>query len=204
MRVAEVVLFHHVCGLTSGLASLADELRELGHQVHTPDLYDGQTRTSIEDGVELSDQIGFGALLERASDAVRPLATDVVYMGISMGAMHAQAMTLSRPGARGAVLLEGCVAVPDLGAALQIPSPAWPQRVPVQIHGMQDDPFFAGEGDIENARAIVADVDGSELITYQGGAHLFCDRSLASFDPAAFSLMLERLAPFLASLDRTG
>jgi dienelactone hydrolase len=36
--MAEVVLFHHVQGLTDGVLAFAGELRAGGHTVHTPDL----------------------------------------------------------------------------------------------------------------------------------------------------------------------
>ena len=49
--MAEVVLFHHVQGLTPGMVAFADELRRAGHAVHTPDLFDGRTFGSIEDGM---------------------------------------------------------------------------------------------------------------------------------------------------------
>ena len=40
--MTEVVLFHHVQGLTDGLRASADELRAGGHTVHAPDLFDGE------------------------------------------------------------------------------------------------------------------------------------------------------------------
>ena len=41
--MTEVVLFHHVRGLTEGVRRLADELRAGGHTVHAPDFFDGRT-----------------------------------------------------------------------------------------------------------------------------------------------------------------
>ena len=49
--MAEVVLYHHVQGLTDGMQSFADELRAAGHTVHTPDLFDGRTFDTIEEGM---------------------------------------------------------------------------------------------------------------------------------------------------------
>ena len=49
--MAEVVLFHHVLGLGEGVQAFADELREAGHTVHTPDLYDGKTFKEIGEGI---------------------------------------------------------------------------------------------------------------------------------------------------------
>jgi dienelactone hydrolase len=40
--MAEVLLFHHVRGLTPGVVALADRFRAAGHLVHTPDRYGGR------------------------------------------------------------------------------------------------------------------------------------------------------------------
>jgi hypothetical protein len=61
---------------------------------------------------------------------------------------------------------------------------------------MSDDPFFAGEGDIDAARALVAQAASStsaELFTYAGDHHLFTDDSLESHDPTATALVIERV-----------
>ena len=49
--------------------------------------------------------------------------------------------------------------------------PAWPAEVPVQVHGMDADPLFVGEGDLEAARALVAQAPAGELFLYPGDAH---------------------------------
>ena len=41
--MAEVLLYHHIQGLTDGVRTFADDLRQAGHTVHTPDLFDGRT-----------------------------------------------------------------------------------------------------------------------------------------------------------------
>jgi dienelactone hydrolase len=41
--MAEVGLFHHVQGLTPGVLAFADRLREAGHTVTAPDLFDGRS-----------------------------------------------------------------------------------------------------------------------------------------------------------------
>src|SRR5207247_10144266 len=40
-HMAEVLLFHHALGLTSGCVSFADRLRDAGPVVHAPDLCHG-------------------------------------------------------------------------------------------------------------------------------------------------------------------
>ena len=57
--MTEIILFHHAQGLTSGLVAFAAELRRAGHTVHTPDLYDGHTFETLEEGVGYAKRVGF-------------------------------------------------------------------------------------------------------------------------------------------------
>lgn len=63
--MTEVVLFHHVQGLTPGVVAFADELRAAGHTVHTPDVFDGNTFATVEDGIGYVKSVGFGEMIER-------------------------------------------------------------------------------------------------------------------------------------------
>src|SRR4051812_16255984 len=110
-NVTEVVLYHHVQGLTDGVRSFADELREAGHTVHTPDLFEGRTFATIEDGMAFAREQGFGALAERGVRAADELRDDIVYAGFSMGVMPAQQLAQTRSGARGALLIYSCLPV---------------------------------------------------------------------------------------------
>jgi dienelactone hydrolase len=189
--MAEVMLFHHVQGLTPGVRRFADELRSAGHAVHTPDLFASRTFSTIEEGMAFAREIGFDTILDRGVADADRLGTDLVYAGFSMGVMPAQKLAQTRAGARGALLLAGCVPVSEFGDH-------WPDDVPVQIHGMDADPFFAEEGgDIDAARELVSSTDQAELFLYPGDAHLFADSSLPSHDPAAAELMTGRVLDFL-------
>lgn len=194
--MANVVLFHHVQGLTDGMAALADQLSDEGHDVVTPDLFDGQQFDTIDSGIAHLETIGFSTLIERGQAAVGDLGADLVFAGVSMGVICAQHLAQTRPEAAGAVLMESCLPATEFGDA-------WPSGVPVQIHGMCNDPFFAGEGDIDNARAIVASAPagGAELFEYPGDRHLFVDSSLPAFDHAATQLVVDRVLAFLAGID---
>lgn len=189
--MAEVVLFHHVQGLTPGVRRFADELRAPGHTVHTPDFFEGATFGSIEEGFAAVQARGSGARDAWADEVVAGLPSDVVYAGISLGVMSAQRLAQTRAGARGAVLLEACVPPGEFGDG-------WPAGVPVQVHGMGHDPFFALEGDVDAARDLVATVDDGELFVYPGDVHLFTDSSLPSYDEAATRLVVERVLGLLA------
>jgi dienelactone hydrolase len=192
--MAEVVLFHHAQGLTPGVVAFADELRGAGHTVHTPDLFDGATFGSIDEGMHYAQEIGFpDEVLRRGAEAVDGLPAGLVYAGFSLGVLPAQQLAQTRPGARGALLFYSCVPVKEFG-------PGWPEGVPVQVHGMDSDPYFVDEGDIEAARELVDQAGSGELFLYSGDQHYFADSSLPSYDPDASALLTQRVLAFLSAL----
>lgn len=191
--MADVVLFHHIQGLTPGVLTLAEEWRAAGHTVHTPDLFGGRTFTSIEEGAGFTqgdEHEDFDAL---ADAAVADLPPGLVYAGISFGVMQAQRLAQTRAGARGAVLAEACLPISGEWAI-----GPWPDAVPVQVHGMDADEFFAGEGDVDAARELVGSVGDGELFLYRGDVHLFEDPSLPTYDVEAAALLTERVLGLLA------
>ncbi|MFL7893627.1 MAG: dienelactone hydrolase family protein [Anaerolineales bacterium] len=190
--MAEVLLFHHVQGLTPGVITFADKLRSAGHTVHTPDLFDGRTFDDIEQGMEFVKEIGFGEVLTRGERAVQGLPTNLVYGGFSLGVVPAQKLAQTRSGAAGALFFYSCMPISEFGTS-------WPKGVPVQVHAMDADPFFIDGGDIDAARELVRESGEAELFLYPGNQHLFADSSLNSFDEEASSLLLERVLAFLAS-----
>ena len=191
--MVEVVLFHHAQGLTPGVAAFADELRQVGHTVHTPDLFEGRTFDSIEKGMSFVKEIGFDEVMARGERAVESLPAELVFAGFSLGVVPAQKLAQTRPGARGALLFYSCIPVSEFGQT-------WPKGVPVQIHGMDADPYFVGEGDIDAARALVNEAEDGELFLYPGDQHYFADNSLPSYDPEASALLLQRVLAFLSAL----
>jgi dienelactone hydrolase len=190
--MTEVVLYHHVQGLTDGVQSFADELRQAGHPVHTPDLFEGRTFDTIEQGMAFAREAGFGALADRGLAAAQGIRPDVVYAGFSFGVMVAQQLAQTRAGARGALLMSGCLPVSEFGDS-------WPEHVPVQVHGKDADPFFAE--DVEAAHALVDSTDEAELFIYAGGEHLFADSSLPAYDAAAAALLTGRVLAFLNAVE---
>ncbi|HTR71232.1 MAG TPA: dienelactone hydrolase family protein [Mycobacteriales bacterium] len=196
--MAEVLLLHHVQGVTDGVVAFADALRAGGHTVHTPDLIDGQRPATIDAGVALTREIGDDVLRQRATDVANTLPRGLVFAGFSLGAGLAQQLAQSRTGARGALLYEACLPLTgDWGVG------PWPAGVPIQIHGMDHDPYFAEEGDLDSARELVRTVgrELAELFVYPGDAHLFTDSSLPSYDEPATALVLHRSRQFLDRLD---
>jgi dienelactone hydrolase len=188
--MAEVLLFHHALGQTEGFAAFADELRRAGHTVHAPDLYEGRTFATIDEGLAYAEQVGFGEIIERGVRAANELPHELVYAGFSLGVVPAQKLAQTRPGARGALLFYSCVPTSEFGTS-------WPADVPVQIHGMDADPFFVDEGDLDAARALVDSAEHAELFLYPGDQHYFADSSLPSYDADAAALLTRRVLDFL-------
>jgi dienelactone hydrolase len=194
--MATIVLFHHAQGLTKGVRAFAETLREAGHVVHLPDSYEGNVFDILDEGIDYARQTGFGAVKDRsiaAADELTAGATDgVVYAGLSLGVMAAQELAQTRPNARGALLLHGCIPFTEFGES-------WPAGVPVQVHAMEQDPFFIEEGgDLESANALIAAApDDAELFLYPGDEHLFSDSSLPAYDEAATALLTSRVLTLL-------
>jgi dienelactone hydrolase len=189
--VAEIVLFHHVQGLTPGVTAFADDLRNAGHTVHTPDLFEGRTFATIEEGMAHADRLGMEQVLDRGVRAAEELPSELVYAGFSLGVLPAQKLTQIRPGARGGLFFHACVPTSSFGQ--------WPDGVPAQIHAMEDDPFFE-EGDREAARELADEGADAELFLYPGNEHLFTDRSLPAHDAEAAALLTRRVLAFLEAL----
>ena len=189
--MTEILLFHHAQGLTEGVRAFADTLRDAGHTVHTPDLYDGNTFQELDAGMAYVRSIGFDNVLENGRAAAEGLPEDLVYVGFSLGVMPAQLLAQTRPGARAALFLHGCLPVSEFGDS-------WPKGLPVQIHSMDGDPEFVDSGDIDEARALVEQADDGELFLDPGNQHLFTDSSLSSYDEDAATLLTERVLAFLA------
>ncbi len=190
--MAEILLFHHAQGLTPGVRSFADDIRAAGHIVHTPDLFDGRTFPSIEAGIAYIGEIGFDAMRERGVRLADELPPTLIYAGFSFGVLPAQKLAQTRPGARGALLFYSCLPISGEWAF-----GPWPDGVAVQIHGMDNDPIFVGEGDIDAAREIVETAEDAELFLYPGDQHYFADSSLPSYDADATALLTLRVIEFL-------
>ncbi len=182
-------------GLTSGVRDFAEILRRRGHTVHLPDLFQGRVFDQLEEGLIYAQDAGFDVILERAVATASGLPDAIVYAGFSLGVLPAQKLAQTKTGARGALLFHSCLPISEFGGS-------WPDRVPVQVHAMAEDPFFANEGDLEAARDLIESTPEAELFLYGGEEHLFADRSLVAYDEEAANLLTERVLEFLDGLDR--
>ena len=167
--------------------AFADELRAAGHTVHTPDLYEGNTFDSLDDGVAYAEQVGFGEIIRLGSEAADGLPRDMVYAGFSLGALPAQALTQARAGARGALFFHGGVPTAEFDSP-------WPSGVPLQMHVMEGDEWT----EVDVLETLVEEAKEPELFVYPGSGHLFADASLDDYDERAAELLKNRTLTFLA------
>jgi len=190
--MAELILFHHIQGLTDGIKEFADRLRAAGHTVTTPDMYDGATFDSIDEGFAHARELGFEEIGAAEAAAAARLPADIVYAGFSMGAMAAHQLAQTRPGARGALLYHhGDVPIDTFGET-------WPKDVDLQIHINEHDEFC----EIDVVREFVAKAGeqaSAELFLYPGSAHLFADSSIDEYEAESAGLLIERTLAFLDS-----
>jgi dienelactone hydrolase len=173
----DIILFHSVYGLRPAVTAAAERLRASGHQVHVPDLYEGQTADSAEEGRELLEKIGRDELLRRAVVAAAPHSDQgLVYAGFSWGGSVAQMLAVGDDKARGLLLLHGTSDIPEDAAV---------DELPVQLHVASPDPFESD--DWLNTwylqmQRIGADV---EVYRYPGAGHLYTDHELPDYDEKA-------------------
>ncbi|PKQ17585.1 MAG: dienelactone hydrolase [Actinobacteria bacterium HGW-Actinobacteria-8] len=190
--MTHIVLFHSGLGLTRHVLDFADVLRGDGHDVTTPDLYDGEVFDNLADGVVKRDAIGIQELSRRGAAAVEDLPRDLVYLGFSLGAASAQALAFMRPGALGVVLMHACLPPGMLGIE------AWPGALKAQIHWAEADPWV--DAAAVDALADLAPAGACERFEYPGGAHLFAFDGYEDYDTDAAALMTQRVRTFVAEL----
>ena len=183
--MASIVLFHSALGLTAGTRKFAERLSRDGHTVLTPDLFDGETFRTVEDGVRKRDALGIPELMQRATKAAEAAPTASIYAGFSMGAAAAQFLAVTRPGARGAVLMHAVLPLAAMG------TDRWPPEVPVQVHVSEQDPWVDADVLDGFARSTSA-----EVFRYAGRAHLFADESCADYEPKHAEMLIERVREF--------
>jgi dienelactone hydrolase len=191
--MSEIVLFHSAQGLRPGVTQWADSLRKVGHEVWTPDVFEGRTFDRLEDGIAHRDGLGLPELIRRAGEALEELPAELVYAGFSMGGSTAHYFAVTRPAARGALLMHGVAPADTLGGK------PWPAGAPAQVHYAVDDPFM-NSGDVPDLERAAGEL--VEAYTYPGDGHLFADPDAPEYDRPSAELMLERELAFLERLSR--
>jgi len=188
--MVHLAVLHHALGLTEGVRDFARRLQADGREVSTPDLFDGHTFERIEDGVAYAERVGMSELMARGLAAVPPGPAPLLVVGISLGVLAAQAIAQQRSGMRGAVLVAACLPHRSLGER-------WPDDVPVHVHAMEHDPWFADGGDREAADELVAVDREARLVLHPGAAHLFVDATLPDFDAVACAAVIASVEEML-------
>ncbi len=119
-----------------------------------------------------------------------------------MGAVLAELLAASRPGALGAVLMHGAVPVEGLG---EFGVERWPEGVPVQVHYAAGDPWVEAEEEVAPLGDAVRGAGAAfEEHTYPGSGHLFADPDLPEHDRASSEEMWRRVLAFLDRIDALG
>ncbi|MEU9357901.1 dienelactone hydrolase family protein [Streptomyces sp. NPDC048301] len=187
-----IMLFHSTYGLRPAVHASADRLRAAGHEVRVPDLFEGHTFETVEEGMAFQEEIGKDELLKRAVLAAAPYSDQgLVYAGFSLGASVAQTLALGDAKARGLLLLHG---TSDLAPNVTV------DELPVQLHVADPDAFESG--DWLNSWYLQMQRTGAdvEIYRYPGAGHLYTDPDLPDFDQAAADLTWKVALGFLATL----
>ncbi|NSC21172.1 dienelactone hydrolase [Streptomyces albus subsp. chlorinus] len=195
MAPVSIILFHSVCGLTADVHAAADRLRAAGHEVITPDLFDGRTAASVEEGMRMREEDTApdrDELLKRAVKAAAPHAEKgLVYAGFSLGGSLAQTLALADEKARGLVLLSGTSDIPQDAAV---------DDLPVQLHVGDPDAFephdWLTAWYLRMQRA-GADV---EVHRYPAVGHLYTHAELEDYDKDAAERTWRTVLGFLETL----
>ncbi|MFJ9036336.1 dienelactone hydrolase family protein [Streptomyces sp. NPDC102406] len=187
-----IMLFHSTYGLRPAVEAAADRLRGAGHEVWTPDLFEGRTFDTVEEGMAHRDEVGKDELLKRAVLAAAPYSDrGLVYAGFSFGAATAQTLALGDAKAKGLLLLHG---TSDLAANATV------DELPVQLHVAEPDPYETDDWltawYLQMGRA-GADV---EVYRYAGAGHLYTDPELPDYDEEAAEATWRVALGFLDSL----
>ena len=187
--MASIVLFHSALGLTSSVREFAVSLGQDGHVVITPDLFDGETFQTVADGIRKRDALGIPELMRRAAAAVETAPPDSIYAGFSMGAAAAQFLSVSRPGARAAVLMHAVLPLSAFGVE------HWP-GVPVQIHAAEGDPWVD-----DSSLAAFVRASSAEVFRYPGDGHLFAELGSSEYDAPSTAALERRVRAFARRCD---
>lgn len=185
------MLFHSVYGQQQAVVTAADRLRDAGHTVTAPDLYNGQVTEEVGEGFALCDRIGWPVILRRARLALAGMPAGTVLAGLSMGASVAVALLGERPEAAGLLLLHNTG-----GGDMATVHPG----LPVQLHIADPDTYQAAAEVAAWEQGMTDAGAALQVFRYPGAGHLFTDPSLADHDGQGAALAWQRSLTFLSGL----
>jgi dienelactone hydrolase len=186
-----IVLFHSMLGLRSVELQAAQRLRRHGHEVVTPDLYEGRTATSFDEGFRLMREIGWAVITQRARRSVQPLPADAVLSGLSMGVGVVGTLLPERGQTAGVLMLHALADIPDTARP----------GLPLQVHVGALDVEFAPPASVATWRDSASRRGAqAHVFTYPNAGHFYTDASLPDHDEHASELTWQRIEDFLHSL----
>ena len=186
--MAEVIVFHHALGRTAGIEAFGNALAVAGHDVITPDLFDGATFETVEAGVAHAQSIGFEAIAEAGARIADQCGNDLTVIGFSLGVLPAQKIAQTRKGVAAAVLCHSALPLSVFGGS-------WPQIVALQLHMGSRDPFV--EEDRDAIEELMVAAPNATLHEYDTAAHLVADVSSPDYDAGITSQLLARTLEFI-------
>lgn len=186
----QVVVLHHLLGVTGGVRALAERLAAPGVEVLAPDLFEGAVHGDLAAGAAALDALGLDVVLARADAALADLGPGAVLVGLSLGAVPAQRTAQRRGDVAGVVLVGSCVPPDAFG-------PTWPPATAVRVHAAVDDPLFRDEGDREAAEALVAAATDAVLDVRPGEGHLLAEEGHPDHDPDVVAAVVAEVTTLL-------
>lgn len=193
--MANIVIFHSVLGLRKGIIEAAEMLREKGHNVLTPDLYEGETFDDMEKANRRFQEIGIPEMMSRTMTSINDFPNDAVYAGFSNGGASALLHAGTRPGAKGCLLFHAALPLNALGIE------KWPSDVPVRVHYARKDPWKNQQFIDQLSNSVHQSGASYEYFEYPCTGHLFTDPYLPDYDKRSTELLWQRVIRFLQNIN---
>ena len=189
MAMATVVVVHSALGLDSPTRTWAQTLRNAGHEVVTPDLFDGRVFTDVDEAVAYVDGYDLAHWVRVAADETADVRGPRVYAGFSLGASVAEFLALTQPDATGMILMHSATVPGWLSIE------RWPDGVTGQLHYAVLDPWME---EAETAALVALAGPALEVFEYEGARHLFAFQGYREYDEEPAELLMGGSSPFSA------
>lgn len=193
--MAQIILFHHALGLTDGVRDLAEKIASGGHQVHTPDLFDGAVFGTPQEGIAHVERLGgFDRIALEGMRVAAEFPSASVVAGVSMGVVPAHKAAQTVPAFRACIDISGFVPLTAF-------APLWQPHTALQVHLASEDAWVKDE-DLPLARSIAATDENPDapavLFEYESAEHLFMDSSTSGYDADLTDVVVRRIHELLA------
>ncbi|MFA0832381.1 MAG: dienelactone hydrolase family protein [Methanobacterium formicicum] len=193
--MTNIVIFHSVLGLRSGIIETAEMLKDKGHNVLTPDLYNGETFDDMEQALEKFEEIGIAEMVSRTISSVKDFPSETVYAGFSNGGTSAELLAGTKPGAKGCLLFHAALPLNMIGLK------RWPSSVPVQVHYAAKDPWKNQQLIDEFSKSVHQSGASYDYFEYPVTGHLFADPDSEDYNRKSSELLWQRVIQFLQDIE---